>query len=140
MNEYIKPNVILPISLHDTRVTKVIVPDNSLESREGMLTLEFDDGLYKVALGEAYQTGKAFVELSGIDYDFSHVWYYIDNSRNEISFSKFAQDVESAKLEITDETYGYNQTRYGGHLYLEEKWIEIEIDIYHFGQTVYKWE
>jgi hypothetical protein len=139
LKEYIRPNVILPISLHDARVTKVIVENPIDGVNKGILILEFEDGFFKVGEEES-QTGKASIEISGIDYDFSHVYYCEDNNREKVTFTKFAKDVEQNPFEIIDETYGYNRSKFSGGVFFAEKWMEVEIDIYHFNKALYRWE
>lgn len=140
MKEYMKPNVLLPISLHDARVTKVIVENPTSSVNGGTLILEFEDGFFKVDEEEVYRTGKSSIEISGVDYEFSHVYYCEANNREEVGFSEFMKDVAVNSLEIIDETYGYNQTKYRGALFLAEKWIDAEVEIYHFNKTLYRWE
>lgn len=48
MKVYTKPNMELPISLHDSRVTKIIVQPSTSEMMDGVLILEFDNGYFKV--------------------------------------------------------------------------------------------
>jgi len=141
MNAYVKQNIMLPISLHDARVTKIIVNQSS-DIMCGSLRFEFEQGFYKVEDEAAHQTGKSFLEISGIDYDFSHVYYYKGNQREAMSFNKFAREVEGNAFEIMDETYGYNKTKLSGLLMSEHQSydIEIEIEIYHFNASVYTWE
>jgi hypothetical protein len=140
MKEYIKPNVLLPISLHDARVTKVIVENPISSFKDGILILEFEDGFFKVDEKEVYHTGKSSIEISGVDYDFSHVYYCEENNREEVEFVGFMKDVEESSFEIIDETYGYNQTKFRGSLFLAEKWVDVEVEIYHFNMTLYRWE
>ena len=140
MNKYIKPNVFLPISLHDARVTKVISKYSTENFDECSIVLEFENGFIKIDKNEVYQTGKSSLEISGIDYDYSHVYYCEGNRRKRVEFEKFAEDVLQNSFEIIDETYGYNQTKFSGNLIFNDKWLDAEIEIYHFNQSIYSWE
>ncbi len=140
MNTYTKPNVLLPVSLHDAKVTRIIVQPPTQNLIDGQVTFEFADGYYKVDEVNSYQTKKASITISGIDYDFSHVYYCKNNSRHEVEFSQLAEDVQKHALEIIDEAYGYNQTRLSCYLYLEDDCYDVEIEVYHFNETVYHWE
>jgi hypothetical protein len=140
MNSYTKPNVHLHISLHDARITEVTVHPATSDKADGAIVFVFGEGVTTVDSPEPNQTGKASVKFSGIDFDFSHVYAFKDGVRQEKSFEDLAKIIESHSVEIVDESYGYNYTHLAGCLYFEEGWQEIEIVIYHFGETVYEWE
>ncbi|WAA09103.1 hypothetical protein [Fervidibacillus albus] len=142
MHSYTKPNIHLPISLHDAIVTGLRVQPATSKLIDGVLIFEFQDGFIKVEKNDSYWTGKATVTISGIDFDYSHVYYFEGNERKEIPFSNFANDLKVNRLEIIDETYGYNQTKFSCILYKfeDDEYIDVEIHIYHFHEAVYQWE
>lgn len=140
MNRYEKPNAALPISLHDANITAVRAVPASSGDIDGKITLEFAEGYCKVDEREARQTGRAEILFSGIDFDFSHVYLCTKCMRREISFPELAEYVEKNSLEVIDETYGCNQSKFSCVLYIKSRWYDVEIEIYHFHETVYQWE
>jgi hypothetical protein len=139
MRTYIKPNVLLPVSMHDAHVTNVTVSVSPSNAIDGGLVFEFADGYSIVDEKVSRQTKHSSITFSGIDFDFSHVYYCKDDSRKTIDFPQFAKDVQKFGFEIIDEAYGYNQTRFSGSMFLEKDWFEVEIEIYHFNETKYEW-
>ncbi len=139
MNTYHKPNVLLPISLHDAHVTNVTVQVSPSNATRGGLIFEFADGYSIIGGKDSRQTKQASITISGIDFDFSRVYYCEGDCRKAIDFAQFAKDVQQYGFEIITETYGYNQTRFGGSMFLEATWHEVEIEIYHFNETKYEW-
>lgn len=43
-------------------------------------------------------------------------------------------------IDIIDETYGYNQAKFGCNMTMGRNWFDCEIEIYHFGLVKYLWE
>ena len=138
MNSYIKKNIILPIDLHDTTITGLEIKESN--TIDGELQLVFEDGYFLVQEKEVIKTDKSIIKFSGIDYDYSYVYYYEDTKRNEVSFEKLRDDIRKKRLEIIDEAYGYNLTKISGVIFDKNETIEFEIVIYHFNETVYEWE
>lgn len=140
MNQFTKPNINLPVSLNDAIITSIKQRPSTSCEIDGYICFKFADGYYIVNENEVEQTGEAYVTLSGVDFDFSHVYYCKENKREEITFNQLAEDVEKNTLEVIDETYGYNQTKFSCNVMTENDWYEVEIKIYHFNQTKYEWE
>ena len=125
MNSFKKPNVIIPISLHDAHVTNVTVRVSPSNAIDGGLVFEFADGYSIDDERISRQTKHSSINFSGIDFDFCHVYYCKDDSRKTIDFSQFAKDVQKFGFEIIDEAYGFNQTRFSGSMFLKKpgmKW------------------
>ncbi|MCZ0703062.1 hypothetical protein J2T56_001370 [Natronobacillus azotifigens] len=140
MNEYTKPNVTLPVSLHDAIITKVIVEKSSTALFNDLLLFEFEDGFFKVGEKEVYKTRKSTIKISGVDFDFSHVYYCEGNRRIEVDFDRFSKDVNENAYEIIDETYGYNKTKFSGELLLKDRRVEVQVSLYHLHAAVYRWQ
>ncbi|RPF48098.1 hypothetical protein EDD70_0910 [Hydrogenoanaerobacterium saccharovorans] len=139
MHQATKPNVTLPFSLHDAKVTSMICNSATAGNIDGTVSFIFDNGYCKIEGNSAEQTGKASVTISGIDFDFSHVYYCNKNKRQEVTFPQLASDIDKNGLEIVQEAYGYNFTKWSGFMFKEKNIYEIEIEIYHFNETLYKW-
>ena len=140
MRRYEKKNLTLPVSLHDAVVTSVDPVTDPSDGSGGRLTLVFADGYFIVSENDVRRSGRATVMLSGIDYDFSHVYICGKTSRREISFGNLVEDTAKYPLEIIDELYGYNQSRFSGTMYAKGRWYTVEIEVYHFRETIYEWE
>lgn len=136
MKEYIKPNVILPVSLHDTRISNIVIENDTI-------TFVFDDGIYVIGDKEAERSGRATVSFYKVDFDFCRVYCIERNSyRVQMDIRDFAKKFRENPviIEIIDETYGYNQAKFSCFIMTEEEWFDCDIDIYHFGQMKYLWE
>lgn len=140
MNKYIKPNLVLPISLHDAVITSIELTDANSKIIDDAISLKFSGGFYLVADNKVQVTGEATLTLTGIDFDFSSVYYCKDNERHEVTFDNLAKDVCKYRLEVIDETYGYNQSKFGCFLYKEDSCYWVEMEIYHFNEAIYEWE
>lgn len=140
MNQYVKPNLSLPFSLHDARISKILVISCKTGKSDGEITLQFDNGYKKISDSNMQHTDNAKIIFSGIDYDFCHVYYCKENERKEITFKELAEDIEKNALDIVDEAYGYNMTILGCTMVTSDSWHEVVIEIYHHNDTVYLWE
>lgn len=140
LNRFSKQNVILPFSLHDARITSIEVKPATTNLIDGRISFKFANGYCKVNEHNVQQTGKGSVIFSGIDFDYSHVYYCKENKRKEITFEQLAEDVEKSALDIIDETYGCNLSKFSCTMVTEDAWYEVEIEIYHFNETIYEWE
>jgi len=137
VNTYVKPDVRLPISLHDAILTGMTV--RRTDGR-GELELEFAEGVFRVETGEAVRTGKAALLFTGVDFDFCRVSVCTKNARREAEWEAFAEELKKTPVEVTDEAYGYHSTFFRGYLYRRGNWREVEMEICHFAETQYRWE
>lgn len=136
MGHYIKPNLELPVSLHDAKVTKITRKEGA--PQKGELTLYFKEG-YRVQAGKDWiSTGEGEVRFQGIDWDFSSVRYVGEKTFTEISFLQFQKDLEESSFEIVEESYGYNRSVFSGYRY-QDGFFKVEVEIYHFQETEYLW-
>lgn len=140
MNSYTKPNVYLPISLHDARVSEFQIVPASINKQDGMIIFIFENGFKITSDAEVYQTGRAIVKFSGIDFDFSHVYYCKESHKREISFEELAKEIKNNSFDVLDESYGYNLSKLVGNMTTQDNWHDVEIEIYHFNETIYEWE
>lgn len=133
MNQYIKPNLTLPISLHDTVISSIDITDDSI-------TFNFSEGFYLIDDNKVEVSGQATLTLTGIDFDFSTVYYCKDKERHEVTFADLSKDISKYRLEVVDENYGYNQSKFGCSLFKEDLIYWVEINIYHFNEAIYEWK
>lgn len=140
MKQFINPNLLLPISLHDAVVTSIDVTPATSKLTDERLTFKFAEGFYLVAENKVESSGEAVIKFSGIDFDFSSVYYCMENERQEVTFNDLARDVSRYSLEVIDETYGYNQSKFSCQLFKEDSLYWVEIEIYHYEDTIYEWE
>lgn len=138
MGTYRKPNVDLPVSLHDASVTKMTFRAGD-KPLSGELILYFQDGYRALVEKKWTPTGLGEVIFSGIDWDFSAVRYFDHDLVREISFGEFQKDLHESSFEIVDESYGYNRSVFSGYRY-QNVFFKVEMEIYHFSETEYRWK
>ncbi|NYB75934.1 hypothetical protein HZF24_17435 [Sedimentibacter hydroxybenzoicus DSM 7310] len=137
MKSYEKPNLILPVSLHDARL-------NNIEIENTIITFIMEDGIRTISGRDVEQTGKAKVTFPKVDFDFCKVYCTgKDNYRKEWNIDDFATKLYIKKpkpiIDIIDETYGYNQAKFSCNLTMNDEWFDCEIEIYHFEPMKYVW-
>jgi len=135
-HHYEKPNMILPISLHDTRISRI-------ETENDCIIFIFQDGFYVIDSDTVRLSGKAEIAFPRVDLDFCSVYCTgSDNYRKRYDIQDFVvlMKEHEAIIEIIDETYGYNQAKFSCSLIISEVLHDCEIEIYHFGQMKYVWE
>lgn len=135
-----RDNIHLPYSLHDSQIKSFDVFDDVLKIR-------FESGITSSI--EPYEVVDASLLFSGVDYDFTSIYvltYSSIRSGNngkftglKMSLKAYIEDpkFEDCKLEIIDETYGYNQTKLAGFMNHEQKISEFFLEIYHHGDMEY---
>lgn len=138
MNFYRKPNLMLPVSLHDARVEKItfIEGENPLS---GELILYFPEGFRAETDKKWNVTGPGEVRFGGIDWDFSEIRCYEGDSVKKRSFEEFKEDLTESSWEIVDESYGYHRSVFSGYRY-QDGFFRVEMEIYHFKETEYYYE
>ena len=138
MKESIRKNIVdLPYSLHDARVNQITIEAQSVQ-------LHFSKGYYEPVDDDCVPVkGNRIVSIEGLDFDFCSI-YLLDIKRNhgkftgeKLSLKVFINKFPTINFEIIDETYGYNQSRFSGYLYLGRKMKECIIELYHFGDMKY---
>ncbi len=133
MPEYIKPNMILPVSLHDARVTDITVKGDTV-------VFVFADGIRTVAK-DVRQTGYAAVTFTKVDFDFCSVFCTTpEGRRTGLGITAFAAARPLPMLDIIDETYGYNQAKFSCNFTQSGAWCVCDIEIYYLGEMRYMWE
>lgn len=136
MHEYEKPNMELPVSLHDARLSNI-------EIENDIIIFIMEDGIRTINDNHVEQTGKAKVTFSKVDFDFCKVYCTgRDKYQKEWDGRDFAKKLQSNRMiiDIIDETYGYNQAKFSCNLTMNNEWFDCEIEIYHFATMKYVWE
>ena len=139
MAQFIKDNINLPVSLHDSVITSMQQNSSASYKMDGHIILKFTDGFYIVNKKELEKTGEAYILLSGVDFDFSHIYYFKENKREKITFNQLEEDIENYTICVINEMYGYNQTKFSCSMNKKNELYEVEIEIYHFNKTRYEW-
>ncbi len=141
MKEIIRKNIVdLPYSLHDARVNKMRIEEQSI-------VMHFSKGYFKPMKNDCLPVkGTALISIHGLDLDFCYA-YLLDTMGNcgkftgeKFSLVEFINRFTDIDFEIVDETYGYNQSKFSGYLYADEEIKECIIEIYHFGDMKYSVE
>ena len=134
MKRTIRPNILVPYSLHDMRVIGFEVNDDTLIMRT-------QSGMIQTT--EPYGQPDGYVEFQKVDWDFCYV-YTMDILANEGEFSgrkmslqNFITEFENSGFEVIDETFGYNKSKFSGWLLQKRHLQECSIEIYHLGDMVY---
>ncbi|MEA5023616.1 hypothetical protein SDC9_22342 [bioreactor metagenome] len=136
MQEYVKPNMILPISLHDARLSSIRVESD-------MIIFVMEDGIRTIDGNQVEQIGKAMVSFPKADFDFCRIYCTgRDNHRKEWDIRDFTTKLQAGVfiIDIIDETYGYNQAKFVCNMTVNHEWFACDIEIYHFGLIKYNWE
>lgn len=136
MKEHTRENLTnLKYSLHDAHINKFRIEDNSI-------FFDFDEGYYIITKDDALPIEGGLV-FENVDFDFCGI-YILDNDGSygdftgrKYAFHEFAKTVDKFDMEIIDETYGYNYSKFWGFAYVGEDIKEFIIDIYHFGRMKY---
>lgn len=141
--KYVKPQIKLNYSLHDSRVNKIEISERSL-------IFYFEEGFYK--LGNPVQkidARQCQLIVDGVNWDFSYIYILdsVDVSMNDNgSFQGVKYSIanyhkvmmtQKHKLDIVGETYGYNQANFSGFIMLDEKILEFKLEINHTGDLNY---
>lgn len=134
MKRTIRPNILVPYSLHDMRVI-------GFEVKGDTLIMRTQSGMTKTT--EPYGQPDGYVEFQKVDWDFCYA-YTMDILSNEGKFSgrkmslqNFISEFENSGFEVIDETFGYNSSKFSGWLLQKRHLQECSIEIYHLGDMVY---
>ena len=106
-----KHNPPIPYSLHDMRVKKIIIQDQTI-------ALEFEDGYEK--LTEPFEQVEGNITIEGVDFDCTCVMLqskwgnYGKFNGEKLELEHFIKRYKNYSFEIVNELYGYNQVLYSG--------------------------
>ena len=130
----------LPYGLHDVHIRKIRL--QQLDEFTGNVTFMLKDGIYPT--DEELEPVPANLLFQQVDLDFSNVYVMKICGMNhgnikghKYSLKKFLKKYRKAHIEIIDETYGYNRSKFSGYLYEGEDDLEIMIELYHVGGMYY---
>lgn len=137
MNKYIKPNLNLPISLHDCNITNINITNE--DNMYCNICFEFEDGFFLTNTQEPPILNDTKVIFSKVDIDFCSASIYKDDTLKSISFNELSKLAQEETLEIIDETYGYNKSKFTCNLITANDFKVVEIEIYHFNETIYEY-
>ena len=115
MREIIRNNIIdLPFSLHDTHIHKIIIDDNNVR-------FNFKEGYYSLSSDSRTPT-QGYIEFQNVDFDYCSVYvFHASYSRRlkgkRLRLEEFSHKYKELDLEVIDETYGYNMSKFNGFYY-----------------------
>lgn len=131
----IRSNVLTPYSLHDMRLI-------SCEIHGDDLILYSQSGMVKTMPPFGQPDGH--IEFHQVDWDFSYAYLFdfCDNCGTFPAEKKHLKDflktdLPNGSFEVVDETYGYNQSHFGGYFFCGCELKECMLQIYHHGDMVY---
>lgn len=139
MKKVIRNNIInLPYSLHDGTVIDFKVEADTL-------VMQFQNGF--VTTSKPFGQIKGNIKFEKIDWDFSFVYLleYQDAlcpnegcfTGKKMSLKDFVSQHSNVRIDIVDETYGYNISKLDGYLSEGDSIKECRIEIYHLGDMSY---
>lgn len=127
-----------PYYLHDAHINKISAGKNNIK-------FIFGNG-YFVKGSEDCIPVKGYIEFQDVDHDFCRV-YILNNIKDTGKFNgkkywlkKFSNKHKKVDMEIIDETYYHNISKFTGWIYGKNKIWEFIIEIYHFGSMIYHTE
>ena len=134
MKRTVRENIKAPYSLHDRNVISFEVHGNAI-------TMRTQSGILRCT-GPA-ELVDGYVEFHDVQWDFSYV-YLLDPTGNSGHFTgeklrlrDFLKRYTSFGFSVIDEVYGYNQTKYWGHLTAQGECKECILEIYHEGDMAF---
>ena len=134
MARVIRQNIHTAYSLHDMGITAF--------EREGeRLVVRCSTGMVKV--GHSARQVEGHLEFEDVQWDFSYV-YLLDHVGNTGKFSgekmfllDFLDRYDNFVFTVMDESYGFNSTKYTGHLSAAELFCECMAEICHEGDMIF---
>lgn len=130
----IRKNMITDYTLHDMNVI-------SIEKHGRDLIMRTQSGIVKCA-GLSSQVDGHIV-FRNVDMDFCNVYLMKSNGRygmfegEKLSLEDFLKRFPTFGFSISDEVYGYNQTKYWGYLTSNREFYECIIEFYHLGDMIF---
>ena len=126
----------IPFSLHDMRICKIEVIDETIK-------LHFENGF--VETKEPYKQMDGQILIEGADFDFCEIQLLSKYGRlgkfrgEKMELTDFIKKYKEFSFEVVDEMYGYNQVYYSGYLSLPKKrWLrEMQMSVYYTGNIIY---
>lgn len=126
-----------PYTLHDMNVI-------AFESNGCDLILRTQSGMIKTS--PPYPQPNGYVTFQDVDYDLSFI-YFFDNTGNvgpftgrKLFLKDFIHTAKNFGFSVLDETYGFHQTVYSGHMSMQRAFSACTIEIYHKGDIVFSAE
>ena len=126
----------IPFSLHDMRICKIEVIDETIK-------LHFEDGFEEIK--EPFKRVDGEIVIEGVDLDFCEIQLLSKFGRlgkfrgEKMELTDFIKKYKEFRFEVVDEMYGYNQVYYSGYLSVPKKnWLrEMQMSVYYTGNIVY---
>ncbi|MFI3128863.1 MAG: hypothetical protein R3Y18_02240 [Bacillota bacterium] len=140
MKQYIQPKIILPINLHDAKVTSIEWDNKIGGINRGFFKLNMGEGFLVQTENGAKQTKSASVLFDKVDFDFCQIYAFKEEERKGITFEQVERILKHTEVEISELTFSTDLTKIWCYAYPPNDYYVIEIEIYHENETVYSWE
>lgn len=130
----IRENIIPKYSLHDMNVI-------SIEKQDKDIIMKTQSGIIKCEGLSSQVDGH--VVFRNADMDLCNVYLMKSNGRygkfesEKITLEEFLKRYSVFGFSISDEVYGYNQTKYWGYLKSNREFYECIIEFYHLGDMIF---
>ena len=130
----IRKNIVTDYSLHDMNII-------SFEKEGKDIVMRTQSGIIKCAGLSSHVKG--YVVFRNVDMDFCNVYLMKSNGRygkfetEKITLEDFLNRYKVFGISISDEVYGYNQTKYWGYLTSNREFYECIIEFYHLGDMLF---
>ena len=113
----------------------------SFETTDNIILMKTQSGMVETV--PPYRQLDGYIEFHNVQWDFSFV-YFLGITGNTGTFAgekmflkDFLNKYTQFGFSVTDETYGYNMTKYTGYFSSNRRFCECVIEIYHEKDMVF---
>ena len=130
----IRENIVTKYSLHDMNII-------SIEKQGENIIVSTQSGIIKCEGLSSQVDG--YVVFRNVDMNFCNVYLMKSNGRygkfetEKMTLEEFLNRYPTFGFSISDEVYGYNQTKYWGYLTSNREFYECIIEFYHLGDMIF---
>lgn len=143
-NVSIRRNITaLEYSLHDAHMSGIKLKKYDKEWQTANVKINFKEGFYKPKDGDCLPI-PGYLFFENVALYFSNVYIMSTSGENygkikgrKYSLKKFIKKYPKVDMEIIDETYGYNQSKFAGWFYDGKDIKEFILELYHTGDMKY---
>ncbi len=140
MKQFVQPKIILPINLHDAKVSNIEWDTKVGGINRGFFKLNMDEGFLVQEESGIVKTKEASVLFDQVDFDFCQIYAFKEEDRKGITFEQVSRILKHTEVEISELTYSTDLTKIWCYAYPPDDYYVIEIEIYHEKEAVYSWK